>query len=134
KATVTTSNDPNTPPSMNSTANTTRRSGNENGDGPPWTTAGAGAGSVVRWTRNSVQPTTRMTTVASIAVGGPWTIASQVTSGGPRTKIHSSRTDSSENAVRSAGVPDSAAAHRARTSAPTLGNVAPPMIATGKYV
>ena len=56
-----------------------------------------------------------------------WT-ASRVMTGGPRTKISSSSTDSTEYAVRSAGVPPIWADHLARTRAPTFG-YAPPATA-----
>ena len=52
--------------------------------------------------------------------------------GGPSTKMTSSRIDSTENAVCRAGVPESAFAHRARTSAPMLGKVAPPSAPSAK--
>lgn len=52
-------------------------------------------------------------------------VASTVTTAGPMTKIVSSRTDSSENAVCSSGESPSSALQRARTIEPSDGMDAP---------
>ena len=72
--------------------------------------------------------------MVSTAGGAPARAARTVTNGGPKTKITSSRTDSSEYAVRSSGCPARTVDQRARTSEPMFGYVAPATTATGNRV
>src|ERR1700733_5141036 len=68
-------------------------------------TALASGGSVRRCAANSSVPATHATMATPTPAAGYTSVASSVTTAGPITKIVSSATDSSENAVGSRGEP-----------------------------
>ena len=85
---------------------------------------GCTGGSVRRCAASQNPPTAPSTTPVRKPTGGAISVASRVTSGGPRTKTTSSTTASKANAVcRAAG--SRTADHRARTSEPMFGPLAP---------
>ena len=125
-AIVMTSNDPKTPPSITMTATTARTPGTDSADGSaavrrarPAAARSVAARAAARCRRRAGRPS------RAWPAPDPTASATHVTSGGPSTKMTSSRIDSSENAVCRPGVPDSACAHRARTNAPVFGKDAP---------
>ena len=120
KATIATSSVPKTPPSPSSTSASTASPGIRSAV-PPGRRPRATGGSVARWAANAAPPPTTNASAATSPAAGATVVASVVASTGPITKITSSSTDSSANAVCSPGPPRSSAVQRARTSDPIAG-------------
>ena len=118
---------------MTATTSTVALRAAQRRDGAPGST-GWTAGSVTRWRASQKPPTAPRVIPVRKPTGGATSVASRVTSGGPTTNTTSSTTASRAKAVCRRSGSASASAHRARTSEPMLGPLAPHSAASTNQV